>query len=136
MTAENKGYCSRLVTGAAPFDMEFNLDETCSVPGIFDSLPGTHKWMLYRDIVKGDLVISCGTFLSVTSIRTDKRIICCQESVGPSGVLFKTPPQLYKIHRDFSECYQLIIHLLFLLTRCNTFPILNNVLRQHHSTRE
>ena len=100
-TADNKGYCSILVTGAAPFDMEFNLDETCSVPRIFDTLPGTHKWMLYRDILKGDLAISCGTFLSITSIRTDMRITCCQESVGPSDVLFKTPPQLYKLHRDY-----------------------------------
>ena len=100
-TADNKGYCSILMAGAAPFDMEFNLDETCSVPRVFDTLPGTHKWMLYRDILKGDLIISCGTFLSITSIRTDMRVTCCQESVGPSDVLFKTPPQQYKLHRDY-----------------------------------
>ena len=101
ISSDNKGYCSLLVAGSTPFEMEFNLDETCLVSRIFDSLAGTHRWMLYRDIVKGDLVIKCGTFVSITSIRTDMRITCCEESVGPSDVLFNNPPQLYKLHRDF-----------------------------------
>ena len=97
----NRGLCSLLVTGSSPFDMEFNLDETCAAAKEFESLPGTHRWMLYKDIVKGHLVIERGTYVSVTSIRENMRITCCVESVGPSDVFFSNPPQLYKLHRDF-----------------------------------
>ena len=101
ISTANRGYCSLLVTGSSPFDMEFNLDETCAVAKNFESLPGTHRWMLYKDIVKGSLLIERGTYVSVTSIREDMRITCCVESVGPSDVLFSDPLQLYKLHRDF-----------------------------------
>ena len=97
----NKGYCSLVVPGSAPLDMEFNIDETCATAKKFDTLPGTHRWMLYKDIVKGDLNINCGVYMSITSILDDKRVTCCQESVGPSDVLFNNPPQRYKIHRDY-----------------------------------
>ena len=62
----NRGYCSLLVPGSSPFDIEFNLDETCAAAKKFESLPGTHRWMLYKDIVKGHLVIERGTYVSVT----------------------------------------------------------------------
>ena len=34
ISTANRGYCSLLVTGSSPFDMEFNLDETCAVAKI------------------------------------------------------------------------------------------------------
>jgi hypothetical protein len=97
----NKGYCSLLVPGSVPFEMEFNIDETCATAKTFDTLPGTHRWMLYRDIVKGDLTIKCGAYMSITSILDDKRVTCCQETLGPSDILFNNPPQRYKIQRDY-----------------------------------
>jgi hypothetical protein len=99
--SKNKGYCSLIVTGSTPLQMEFNLDETCDEPKVFDSLPGTHRWMLYKDIVRGELVIRRGCYLSITSVLPDGRVTCCVESVGPSDVLWNDSPQLYKLHRDY-----------------------------------
>ena len=101
ITSDNKGYCSLIVTGSTPLKMEFNLDETCSEAKVFDSLPGAHRWMLYKDVVKGELVIRRGGYLSVTSVLHDKRVTCCVETVGPSDILWNESPQLYKLHRDY-----------------------------------
>jgi hypothetical protein len=90
--SNNKGYCSLIVTGSTPLQMEFNLDETCDVAKVFDSLPGTHRWMLYKDIIRGELVIRRGCYLSITSVLTDRRVTCCVESVGPSDVLWNDSP--------------------------------------------
>lgn len=97
----NKGYCSLLVTGPTPMEMEFNLDETCSAEKLFHSLPGTHKWMLYKDIQKGAIFISRGIFMSVTAIMSDMRVICCVETLGHLDVMSDKAPQLYKLHRDY-----------------------------------
>jgi hypothetical protein len=63
-------------------------------------LPGTHSWMLYKDIVRGELVIRRGCYLSITSVLPDGRVTCCVESVGPLDVLWNDSPQLKKLHRD------------------------------------
>ena len=101
MVSHNKGYCSLIVTGSTPLVMEFNLDETCSEAKVFDSLPGTHRWMLYKDVIRGELSIPRGRYVSITSVLSDRRVTCCVETVGPSDVLWNDSPQLYKLHRDY-----------------------------------
>ena len=56
--SNNRGYCSLLVADSTPLIMEFNLDETCSEVIELDSSPGTHRWMLFKDIaLEGTVVI-------------------------------------------------------------------------------
>lgn len=98
---ENRGFCSILVAGSTPLEMEFNLDETCSTTRNFNCLPGTHRWLLCKDMTKGDLTVPRGTHISITSIRADMKVICCLESFSPADVLFDNTTQLYKLHRDY-----------------------------------
>ena len=49
--------------------MEFNLDKTCSEVIVFDSLSGTHRWMLFKDIaMEGTIVNYAGFYMSITKI--------------------------------------------------------------------
>ena len=100
ITSDNKAYCSLVVQGSVPLDMEFNLDETCAIPRSFATLPGTHRWMLYKDIVHAEVKINSGTFMSIVAILPDARLTCCEEIVGPSEFMFTNRRLLYKLHRD------------------------------------
>lgn len=101
ITDDNRGFCSIIVTGSAPLEMEFNIDETCGSPRNFNSLPGTHRWMLYKDMKRGELTVTRGSLLSIVSINSETRVICCIESFTPSDVLFLEKAQLYKLNKDF-----------------------------------
>ena len=98
---ENRGFCSILVGGSVPLEMEFNLDATCDAPRIFTSLPGTHRWMLYKDMTRGELTVTQGSLVSVMSISPALRVICCVESFTHSDILLHEPTQLYKLTKEY-----------------------------------
>lgn len=83
----NRGYCSLLIQGSAPLTMEFNLTETCTEPIKFACLPGTHRWMLYKDITTSNITVNADSFMSIISIDSSQKITCCVELVGPADVL-------------------------------------------------
>ena len=97
---ENRGFCSILVGGSVPLEMEFNLDATCDAPRIFTSLPGTHRWMLHKDMTRGELTVTQGSLVSVMSISPALRVVCCVESFTHSGILLHEPTQLYKLTKE------------------------------------
>lgn len=104
----NRGYCSLRIAGSSPLLMEFNLDETCSEVVTFSSLPGTHRWMLFKDIVRGSVVIPAGGYLSITSIDSNQKVTCCVEAITPSDILQRNSPQLYKVNRDYFRIPELV----------------------------
>lgn len=107
--SNNRGYCSLLVAGSTPLTMEFNLDETCSEVIEFDSLPGTHRWMLFKDIaLEGTVVIYAGVYMSITKIDSKQKLTCCVEIMGPLDVLRKVSPKFYKLNKDFFRIPELL----------------------------
>ena len=106
--SDNRGYCSLRIAGSSDLLMEFNLDETCSEMVTFDSLPGTHRWMLFKDIVSGNVTIPAGDFVSVIAIHDNEKVTCCLEAITPSDVLQKNTPQLYKVKKDYFRIPELI----------------------------
>lgn len=88
--------------------MEFNLDETCSEAIEFDSLPGTHRWMLLKDITTDDNVIYAGAYMSITKIDSNQKVKCCVEIMGPLDVLRKVSPKYYKVNKDFFRIPELL----------------------------
>lgn len=101
MQSGNRGYCSLLIPGTSPLAMEFNLDETCSEPVTFPCLPGTHRWMLYKDIATENIKVYAGFFVSIISIDINKKITCCTEIVGPADILSEGSPQMYRVKMDY-----------------------------------
>ena len=81
---------------------------------VFDSLSGTHRWMLFKDIaMEGTIVIYARFYNSITKIDSKQKWTCCVEIMGPLDVLRKVSLKFYKVNKDYFRIPEL----------SNSFPV-------------